>query len=130
MPFGLSDETCATIRTILARHPAIDQAIIYGSRAKGTYRPGSDIDLTLVGDGLDFALVSAVASELDESDIPYTVDVSDWNRIESPALREHIERVGQVFFRRDTSPITTEVNNGRLGAKQASTRQSTKPGES
>ena len=103
MPFGLSDATCVTIHAILERHPAIDQAIIYGSRAKGNYRPGSDIDVTLVGDGLDFALVSAVASELEESDIAYTVDVSAWNHIENPALREHIERVGQVFFRRPSA---------------------------
>lgn len=109
MPFGLSDTTCTTIHAILARHPAIEQAIIYGSRAKGNYRPGSDIDLTLVGDGLDLALVSAVASELDESDIAYTVDVSAWNHIESPALREHIERVGQVFYSRGDSGVPADI---------------------
>lgn len=98
MQFGLSEETRATIRVILDRHPAIDQAIIYGSRAKGNYRPGSDIDLTLLGDGLGFSVISATASELEESDIPYTVDVSAWNRIENPALHEHIERVGQISF--------------------------------
>jgi predicted nucleotidyltransferase len=101
MAFGLSDNTCATIRAILAGYPAIAKAVIYGSRAKGNYTPGSDIDLTLMGDALDFKVLSAVASALDESDIPYTVDVSGFDRIENPALREHIERVGMVFYERE-----------------------------
>lgn len=130
MPFGLSDTTCATIHAILARHPTIAQAIMYGSRAKGNYRPGSDIDLMLVGDGLDLSVVSAVASELEESDIPYTVDVSARDHIESPALREHIERVGQVFYRRDASAITAAADIGRLGTMLAAARQPDKLGES
>lgn len=109
MQFGLSEETCAAIRAILDRHPAIAQAIIYGSRAKGNYRPGSDIDLTLVGDGLDFSVISAIESELEESDIPYTVDVSARDHIENPALREHIERVGKVFYRRNQSAAATKA---------------------
>jgi len=103
MPFGLSDATCATIHAILANYPAISQAVIYGSRAKGNYRPGSDIDLALFGDGLDTQVLAAVASDLEDSDIPYTVDLSLWERIDNTALREHIERVGQVFFRREGS---------------------------
>ncbi len=101
MAFGLSDTTCATIRAILAGHPAISKAVIYGSRAKGNYTPGSDVDLTLMGDALDFKVLSAVASALDESDIPYTADVSVFDRIDNPALREHIERVGKVFYERE-----------------------------
>lgn len=101
MAFGLSESTCATARAILERYPAIAKAVIYGSRAKGNYKPGSDIDLTLIGDALDFKVLSSVASALDESDIPYTVDLSCFDRIDNPALREHIERVGVVFYQRD-----------------------------
>lgn len=101
MAFGLSDNTCSTIHAILGRYPAITKAVLYGSRAKGNYTPGSDIDLTLMGDALDYQVLSSVASALDESDIPYTVDVSVFDRIDNPALREHIERVGVVFYQRE-----------------------------
>jgi len=53
MSFGLSDKTCATIGQILGQYPQIEKAIIYGSRAKGNYKDGSDIDLTLLGQGLE-----------------------------------------------------------------------------
>lgn len=100
MEFGLSEQTCATIRKILDQHPMIKKAVIYGSRAKGNYKNGSDIDLTLMGDALDYKTLSAVAGELDESLIPYTVDLSLFEKIENPALHEHIERVGKVFYER------------------------------
>ena len=100
MEFGLSEQTCATIRKILDQHPMIEKAVIYGSRAKGNYKNGSDIDLTLMGNALDYKTLSAVAWALDESLIPYTVDLSLFEKIENPALREHIERVGKVFYER------------------------------
>jgi predicted nucleotidyltransferase len=98
MEFGLSEQTCVTIRKILDQHPMIEKAVIYGSRAKGNYKNGSDIDLTLMGDALDYKILSAVAWALDESLIPYTVDLSLFEKIQNPALREHIERVGVVFY--------------------------------
>lgn len=102
MEFGLSEQTCATIRKILDQHPMIEKAVIYGSRAKGNYKNGSDIDLTLMGNALDYKTLSAVAWALDESLIPYTVDLSLFEKIENPALREHIERVGKVFYERES----------------------------
>jgi len=98
MEFGLSDQTCATVRQILAGYPQIEKAVLYGSRAKGNYKNGSDIDLTLMGAALDHRLLMSIASALDDSDIPYTVDLSLFQHIDNPALREHIERVGQVFY--------------------------------
>ncbi len=100
MEFGLSDNTCVTVRNILKQHLAIEKAVIYGSRAKGNYKNGSDIDLTLFGDGLDLKVVSAVAGALDDSSIPYTVDLSMFEKIDNTALREHITRVGKVFYER------------------------------
>ena len=106
MEFGLSETTCATIRQILGQHPQIEKAVIYGSRAKGNYKNGSDIDLTLIGDALDYKVLAEVAWALDESLIPHTVDLSLFEKIENPALREHIERVGVVFYRKG------ELNDG------------------
>ncbi len=101
MAFGLSATTCTIIRNILEQYPAIEKAVIYGSRAKGNYQNGSDIDLTLLGDGLDFQLLTSVAGALDDSLIPYTVDLSIFAHIDNPKLIEHIQRVGQVFYQHE-----------------------------
>ncbi|MBB1127217.1 nucleotidyltransferase domain-containing protein [Thiospirillum jenense] len=115
MAFGLSDNTLVIVRTILQQYPSIEQAIIYGSRAKGNYRNGSDIDLTLIGSTLDYHTLFDVADAFDDSDIPYTVDVSLFEKINNPDLREHIQRVGQVLYQRDamlvneTAPLPESV---------------------
>ena len=98
--FGLPDKTLAVIRQILGSFPAVDKAILYGSRAMGNFKPGSDIDLTLVGDGLDSHILAEIAARLEESPIPYLVDLCHWNGLNHALLREHIERVGVVFYRR------------------------------
>ncbi len=98
--FGLPPKTLADIRRILAECPAVEKAILYGSRAKGNYRPGSDIDLTLIGDCLDLKTLGYLAARLEASPIPYQVDLSLWSRIDHVNLREHIERVGAIFYQR------------------------------
>lgn len=76
----------------------MEKVVLYGSRAKGNHRPGSDIDLTLIGDRLDLNTLGDLAARLDESSIPYQVDLSLWRQIDHAGLREHIERVGVVFY--------------------------------
>lgn len=83
---------------VLPGFPAVEKAVIYGSRAKGTYRPGSDIDLTLFGNGLDLDTLGKIATLLHESSIPYLVDLSIFNQIAHAGLRDHIERVGLLFY--------------------------------
>lgn len=98
--FGLPDRTIAIIRQVLADAPGVSKAVIYGSRAKGTYRPGSDIDLTLFGESLNLSILGEIAGKLEESSIPYHVDLSIFDRIDHVGLREHIERVGVLFYQR------------------------------
>ncbi|MFM8443408.1 MAG: nucleotidyltransferase family protein [Methylococcus sp.] len=101
--FGLSPATLEKIRRTLARHPTVHHAVIYGSRAKGDYKPGSDIDLTLhatPGAQLDYRELSHIFDEIDELLLPYTVDLSVFDQLDNPSLREHIERVGKVFYER------------------------------
>ena len=110
--FGLPPATLDTVRRILAEFPAVKKAVIYGSRAKGTHRPGSDIDLTLFGEALDLDTLGQIATRLDESPIPYLVDLSIFEQIEHAGVRDHIERVGQLFYQsRDIKP--KEENEGR-----------------
>lgn len=103
--FGLPDATLGTIRRILTAFPTVEKAVLYGSRANGNFRPGSDIDLTLMGADLDLELLGRIAGRLDESSIPYQVDLSLWGRLDHDALREHIEGVGVVFYERTTQDM-------------------------
>ncbi|QVL51309.1 MAG: nucleotidyltransferase domain-containing protein [Thiocapsa sp.] len=100
LEFGLPQTTIRIIREILAKVPAVEKALIYGSRAKGNDRPGSDIDLTLIGQGLDLDTLGRIATQLDESPIPYQVDLSLFDHIDHAGLRDHIERAGKIFYQR------------------------------
>jgi len=102
MRYGLSDQTIAKICGVFANHPAIDRAVLYGSRAKGNFKPGSDIDLSLHGTGLSLKELGDIDFELDDLLLPYMIDLLIFDQLKHTALREHIERVGVVFYQRDT----------------------------
>jgi predicted nucleotidyltransferase len=96
--FGLKETTIQKICVILRRYPQVKQAILYGSRAKGNYKNGSDIDLTLRG-GADLTLrvLYKIMDELDDLLLPYTIDLSIFKDIGDPDVIEHIQRVGVTF---------------------------------
>lgn len=96
--YGLKIATIAKINGIFAKHPSIEQAILYGSRAKGTFRNGSDIDLTLKGDNLTHRELAKIELELDDLLLPYMIDLSLFRQIDNPNLIEHIGLVGVVFY--------------------------------
>jgi len=99
LQYGLKQQTIASIQQVLARFPAIERATLYGSRAKGNYRPGSDIDITLhvSADAPDNLLVR-VMNALDDLDTPYGFDVSLFQHIDNENLIEHIQRVGKELY--------------------------------
>jgi len=101
MSFGLSQEVIQHIQAVFASHVEVDEVILYGSRAKGNYKVGSDIDLSMKGEGIDFALLATIANELYELPIPYTVDLSILSGINNLDLIEHIERVGVLFYKKE-----------------------------
>lgn len=76
--------------------------MLYGSRAKGTHRNGSDIDLTLLGDRLTYSLLSRIETEIDDLLLPYTLDLSLYSSIDNADLIDHIQRVGKLFYQRET----------------------------
>ena len=100
MKYGLTETTVENICAVFARFPEIEKAILYGSRAKGNFKTGSDIDLTLCGEALTSDLRSTIASALDDLLLPYTIDLSIFNEINHVKLREHIERMGVLFYER------------------------------
>ena len=98
MKFGLDQTTIDRISLVFSRYTDVDKVVIYGSRAKGNYRNGSDIDLSLMGIKLTEQLLSAIYSDLDDLNTPYLFDISIFDRLHSPDLENHIVRVGQVFY--------------------------------
>lgn len=97
---GLPVAVVERIHATLARFPEVEQATLYGSRAIGSYRPGSDIDLTLSGEHLDQRVLARLDAALDDLLLPWRFDLSLQAEVQSAALLEHIARVGQVFYTR------------------------------
>jgi uncharacterized protein len=101
MKYGLTKAIIEKIHNVFARFPEIDEVVLYGSRAKGNYKAGSDIDLTLYGSALTSDLRASITEALDDLLLPYTIDLSLFDELEHTELREHIKRVGNVFYKRD-----------------------------
>jgi len=99
MKYGLSERTLDTLYSIFRKYPGIRQVVLYGSRAKGNYRNGSDIDLALkTDDAFTRTDLLRIAGDFDDSDMPYLVDVSIYDKLSNPDLKEHIDRVGKILF--------------------------------
>lgn len=105
MKYGLKEQTIALVNSVFANYPEIEQAILYGSRAKGTYKNGSDIDLVLKGNNLNPSIIHKICDDLDDLLVPYSFDISSFEQISNTDLIDHINRVGVVFYR-------SEADNG------------------
>lgn len=97
MEYGLTNKEWAEIRQIFAQKPAIKRAILFGSRAKGNFREGSDVDIALVGE-LTFSDLLKVMVALDDLDLLLKFDIIDYNKLTEEALRAHIDRVGKIVY--------------------------------
>ena len=98
--FGLPRQAIKEIQDALALYPEVEKAILYGSRATGTFEPESDIDLTLIGENLTHNHLLGIMFDLDDLLLPWMVDLSLLDTIDNPGLREHIGRVGQTLYER------------------------------
>ncbi|MDR2642667.1 MAG: nucleotidyltransferase domain-containing protein [Planctomycetaceae bacterium] len=98
--FGLKQQHIDAICACFADFPAIHEVIIYGSRAKGNYKNGSDIDLTIVDGNLSLSNLMRLENTIDNLMLPYKFDLSLKRKITNPDLIDHINRVGQVFYQK------------------------------
>lgn len=105
--FGLQQKHIDAINACFAQYPQIEQVILYGSRAKGNYKNGSDIDLTIVGD-LDYNSLLKLENQLDDLLLPYKMDLSLKHKITNPDLLNHIERVGKVFYEKAIEKVLSK----------------------
>jgi predicted nucleotidyltransferase len=107
MPYGLTDVQLAQIQRVLAQTPRLERAVLFGSRAKGTNRAGSDIDLALMGDAFQLADRLRLDNELDDLNLPVFFDLVVYRHISEPALREHIDRVGVTLYSREEQGVVS-----------------------
>ena len=103
MKYGLPQATIEAIVNVLANYAEVEKVVLYGSRAKGNYRNGSDIDLTLEGERLNLSILQKIETELDDLMFPYKIDASLKSQIQNPELLDHINRVGILFFQKQKS---------------------------
>lgn len=109
MRFGLSEATIQKLCAVLAQYPQVEQAVLYGSRATGSYRNGSDIDLALFGDDLNLQTLCKIMDAIDDLMLPYSVDLVIFGQVSDPDLKAHIQQAGVVFYQRKEPPPANEA---------------------
>jgi predicted nucleotidyltransferase len=92
--YGIRQEVWDKILAVLNSQPSIKEIILFGSRAKDNFKPGSDIDICLKGSELTSNVIIKLATELDGLDLPWLIDLIHYESIKDEAVKEHIDRVG------------------------------------
>ena len=99
--FGLKKGELEYICSILSEYTEIDQAVVFGSRAMGNFKPGSDFDLALSGHKIPLQVILSIYDQLNElSNLPYHFDIVNYNEIANPALKQHIDEFGVSMWKR------------------------------
>ncbi|WP_296618231.1 nucleotidyltransferase domain-containing protein [Marivirga sp.] len=100
---GLTKDDIFNIKSVFSNYPQIEEALIYGSRAMGNFKPASDIDISLIGDEIDLSLLNQIEFDLDDLMLPYKFDISIYHKIKNPEFLDHINRVGKNIYKRKIS---------------------------
>jgi predicted nucleotidyltransferase len=98
MKFGLSDTVIQELQDVFRRYSNIKKVLIFGSRSKGNFRPGSDIDLAIIGKDIDYRLLLDVQCDIEDLELLYSIDLLDYQKKKGTPIGDHIDRVGQVFY--------------------------------
>lgn len=98
MSNGLTIRDQRTIESILAKYEVVKKVYLFGSRAKGSFNSGSDVDLAIMNNGVSHSDLVRIKSDLDESDLPYFVDVILYPLLNHLPLKNHIDRVGKLIY--------------------------------
>lgn len=97
--FGISQHSYDIILSVLSSFPEVEKVILFGSRAKGNFKQGSDIDLAIEGEACTDLTAMRLNGMLNEEvPIPYHVDVVGYNQLSHRELKDHIDRVGITFY--------------------------------
>jgi predicted nucleotidyltransferase len=110
--FGLRNEDLNSIIAIIAKYEEVEKAYIFGSRAKGNYKNGSDVDIALKGENIPFNTINNISYELNEETImPYHFDVLNYHTLNNQELISHIDRVGKCFYEKFYGKLSEQESN-------------------
>jgi uncharacterized protein len=99
MNFGLNENTIDQIKNVFLEFPEVEKAEIFGSRAKGNYRNGSDIDIAIFGNSVSENIALDISGILNErKPLPYYFDIISYPTLKNADLKDHIDRVGLSFY--------------------------------
>lgn len=115
MKFGLEQNIIDTLITIFEQNSKLDKALVFGSRAKGNYRPDSDIDIAIKGQDLNTDDIIAMSVAFEEKGITYKIDLINYHTIKEPDLKDHIDRVGIELYSRWRECKLVEIANVQTG---------------
>jgi len=96
---SLPETAAGLIVSVLSRHPAVEKAALFGSRALERQTERSDVDIALYGPLTELD-VERIALDLEELPLPWRFDLQGYGHIRHPGLRDHIDRVGKIIFER------------------------------
>ena len=97
-PYGLPILVTEQLQMIFCSEPQVKKVILFGSRAKGNYRNGSDIDFCIETDTLTIFDLLKLSDKIEMLDLPWKVDLVLKHTIDNPELLKHIQRVGVEFY--------------------------------
>jgi predicted nucleotidyltransferase len=98
---GLTTRDVKTLFDIFKKYQKVSLVYIFGSRAIGNYKPGSDIDFAIMNTGVDDEVISNIRSDIEESNLPYFADIINYPTLQHKELKEHIDRVGIEFYKKE-----------------------------
>lgn len=99
MNFGISEKSYNLIQSAFCKFPEVEKVLIYGSRAMGNFKPGSDIDLAVSGENIRTETIMKLKTILEhELPVPYYFDITHYETISNSALKKHIDEFGKLFY--------------------------------
>jgi predicted nucleotidyltransferase len=97
--FGILPKSYQLLLKTLSEFIEIEKAAIYGSRAIGNFKKGSDIDLVVYGSKISQETIFKLKTKLEqELPIPYFFDLTHYEELSNPELKNHIDHFGKVFY--------------------------------
>ncbi|SES81213.1 Nucleotidyltransferase domain-containing protein [Natronincola peptidivorans] len=107
MSFGIPTKSMKIIMNTLVEKKEIEKASVFGSRAMGNYKNGSDVDIVIYGDSITVEVVNQVSLELNEKlPLPYYFDIVHYETLEHEGLKEHIDKHSKIFYEKGTRHLT------------------------
>lgn len=97
---GLRQSDLNGLNSVFSRRPELERVLLFGSRAMGTYKNGSDIDLCLVGESVTYKTQLSLMAALDDLNLPYYIDLLIYHKLNNNELTQHIQRVGIELYKR------------------------------